>query len=130
MTGVKIISVPDQGPMGPKGDPGVDGLPGPPGGHGAAGQQGPIGPAGPQGDPGPTGPAGPPGGLGEAPTDGKLYGRSTSAWLAGVKLAGDTMTGPLFMAADPINPLGTATKQYVDTKTLRSRPPSRTPTPR
>jgi len=114
MTGVKIISVPEQGPMGPKGDPGVDGLPGPPGGHGATGAQGPAGvpgAAGPQGDPGPPGP---PGGLGEAPTDGKLYGRSSSAWTAGVKLAGDTMTGPLLMAANPTAPLGTATKQYVD----------------
>jgi hypothetical protein len=29
-------------------------------------------------------------------------------------LAGGTLTGPLILAADPVNPLGTATKQYVD----------------
>lgn len=31
-----------------------------------------------------------------------------------VKLSGDTMTGPLVLNADPVLPLGAATKQYVD----------------
>lgn len=31
-----------------------------------------------------------------------------------VHLAGDTMTGPLVLSADPTDPLGAATKQYVD----------------
>ena len=39
------------------------------------------------------------GGIGEAPIDAKLYGRSAAAWVAGVKLAGDTMTGPLTIPA-------------------------------
>jgi hypothetical protein len=33
-----------------------------------------------------------------------------------VNRTGDTMTGPLIQAADPVVPLGTATKQYVDSK--------------
>jgi hypothetical protein len=31
-------------------------------------------------------------------------------------LTGGTLSGPLLQAADPVNPLGTATKQYVDGK--------------
>jgi hypothetical protein len=31
----------------------------------------------------------------DAPSDGKLYGRVNAAWVAGVKLAGDTITGSL-----------------------------------
>jgi len=54
----------------------------------------------------------------EAPTDGKLYGRLSSTWVAGVKLAGDTMTGLLVLSADPSNVLGAATKQYVDGKVV------------
>jgi hypothetical protein len=46
------------------------------------------------------------GGLVEAPTDGKLYGRSNAAWTAGVKLAGDTMTGPLAIPTSPVNDNG------------------------
>lgn len=34
-----------------------------------------------------------------------------------VDTAGDTMTGPLILSADPSAPLGSATKQYVDGKT-------------
>jgi hypothetical protein len=37
------------------------------------------------------------GGIPEAPTDGALYGRQSSGWQKGVKLAGDTMTGTLVM---------------------------------
>ena len=35
------------------------------------------------------------GGYGDAPTDGKLYGRQGSTWQPGVKLTGDVMTGQL-----------------------------------
>jgi hypothetical protein len=89
MSSVKIISVPEQGPIGPKGDvgiagpPGPQGIPGPFGAQGPQGEQGPPGPTGPagqdgapggpqgpqgdvgpQGVPGPTGPAGPQGDIG------------------------------------------------------------------
>jgi microcystin-dependent protein len=37
-----------------------------------------------------------------------------------VAKAGDTMTGLLFLSADPLSNLGAATKQYVDTRVLRS----------
>jgi len=126
------------GPRGSAGVPGMPGAPGPaseiPGPEGPAGPQGPAGadstvpgpqgpqgatgPQGPQGDPGATGPQGPAGPVPEAPTDGKLYGRLSSTWVAGVKLAGDTMTGPLILNADPSNVLGAATKQYVDGKVI------------
>jgi hypothetical protein len=35
-----------------------------------------------------------------------------------VKLLGGTMGGPLLLSADPLDPLGAATKQYVDTNAL------------
>lgn len=44
-------------------------------------------------------------GLGDGPSDGALYGRLNAAWVKGVKLAGDTMTGSLVMA--PITPIET-----------------------
>jgi hypothetical protein len=51
------------------------------------GPPGPMGPMGPQGNPGspsvvpgPPGPMGPVGPVPEAPTDGKIYGRRSSAW--------------------------------------------------
>lgn len=59
------------------------------------------------------------GGIPEAPTDGALYGRQSSAWAKGVKLAGDTLTGALILAADPAVALGAATKQYVDNRAVR-----------
>lgn len=40
------------------------------------------------------------GGIPDAPADGKLYGRQSLAWSAGVKLAGDTMIGDLTIAKD------------------------------
>ena len=82
MTSVKIISVPEQGPMGPKGDRGDDGAPGTPGPHGATGQIGPPGPPGLPGAKGDQGDPGPPGGLGDGPSDGKVYGRKDAAWSA------------------------------------------------
>jgi hypothetical protein len=57
------------------------------------------------------------GALGDAPSDGSLYGRLSAAWSKAVKLAGDTMTGALLLNADPTAALGAATKQYVDGKT-------------
>jgi len=124
------------------GQAGAAGATGPVGPPGPS--DGPVGPAGPAGPPGPTGPQGPqgeqgipgaiaeapndgqfysrknlawavpPGGLIDAPSDGKLYGRVSATWAAGVKLAGDTMTGLLILSADPTSPLGAVTKQYTD----------------
>jgi len=71
--------------------------------------------------------------VGEAPVDGQVYGRrgSDASWVtvdmgmiggivpaldAKVDVAGDTMTGPLTLAADPASAMQAATKQYVDTK--------------
>jgi hypothetical protein len=48
--------------------------------QGPAGPTGAPGPAGPQGATGPQGPPGSGGGVTEAPTDGQLYGRQSSAW--------------------------------------------------
>jgi hypothetical protein len=58
------------------------GLPGPPG---------PQGPVGPQGIPGIDT------GIGEAPTDGKIYGRqgNTTAWVEVLPLTGGTVAGPV-----------------------------------
>ena len=127
----QTLTVPSVGPPGPIGPSGPMGPPGPQGpqGPGGTGPQGPAGPAGPQGvkgdagPPGPQGPQGadstvpgPPGGLGEAPSDGKVYGRRNAAWGAAVNLAGDTMAGPLALAADPSAAMQAATKQYVDGK--------------
>lgn len=107
------------GPQGPQGGTGPVGAQGPKGNQGDTGPQGPfgpIGPQGPQGVPGPqgaTGAQGPPGGIGEAPLDGKQYGRTSATWteIIGqvtkayvdsemakrVAKAGDSMTGPLLM---------------------------------
>jgi hypothetical protein len=54
------------------------------------------------------------GGLADAPSDGTSYGRRNGAWENVLSLLGGTLTGPLLLAADPTVPLGTATKQYVD----------------
>jgi hypothetical protein len=87
-----------------------------------------IGPAGP---PGPTGPQGPPGlpGAGSPASDPPLMDGTvaigTSLMFARedhvhpsdtsrIAKAGDTMTGPLLLAADPTTALGAATKQYAD----------------
>jgi len=63
-------------------------------------EQGPPGPIGPQGPignpgspsvvPGPPGPKGDPGAVPEAPTDGKIYGRRSSAWN---EISGGTAAG-------------------------------------
>jgi len=42
-----------------------------------------------------------------------------------VNIPGDTMTGPLVLPADPVNPLEAATKQYVDTLTAGKVPVTR-----
>jgi hypothetical protein len=72
-----LLNVPQTGPAGPAGPPGTEGP------KGDVGPQGPQGVPGTKGDPGPTGETGtpgPPGGLGEAPSDGSLYGRMDAAW--------------------------------------------------
>src|SRR4029077_2768611 len=46
-------------------------------------------------------------------TDGKLYGRLSSTWVAGVKLAGDTMTGHLSLPTGPAA-ANAVRKDYVD----------------
>jgi hypothetical protein len=46
---------------------------------------------------------------------------STSAGAAYLPLTGGTLTGPLIQAADPVQPLGSATKQYVDAQNVRYR---------
>jgi Collagen triple helix repeat (20 copies) len=112
-----------QGPQGVEGPPGVDGTPGgpqgPQGDVGPTGPAGPTGATGPQGPQGDVGPQGPQGTLADAPQDAKLYGRLNGAWVHGVNAAGDTMQGPLVLAADPANALQAATKQYVDGKVMQ-----------
>ena len=121
-----------EGPQGPQGEAST--VPGP---------QGPEGPQGPQGIEGPEGPGSrvntqddPPAG----PADGDLWWESDSGrlhimypdpdgnryWVQAaasvadvdntqlVKKAGDQMTGPLILSANPTVPLGAATKQYAD----------------
>jgi len=84
-----IIQTGPPGPPGPPGAEGPQGLPGPPGVRGnpgptgPTGATGPTGPVGEQGVQGIQGVPGPPGGLGEAPTDGKFYGRMSGAWSIG-----------------------------------------------
>jgi hypothetical protein len=53
---------------------------------------------------------------------------NTSQWVIAnnfggnyLALTGGTMTGPLLQAADPVQPLGSATKQYVDATNIRYR---------
>jgi hypothetical protein len=97
------------GPTGPKGDKGDAGPTGPVGPLGPKGDTGLTGPQGDQGPAGPQGVPGPPGGLGEAPQDGKTYGRMNAAWVVAggggldqatadaryVNIDGDAMTGQL-----------------------------------
>jgi hypothetical protein len=87
---VETISVGEVGPPGPPGPQGPMGGAGPqgiPGTQGPVGPQGPQGaastvpgPQGPKGDQGIQGPVGPTGPVPEAPTDGQIYGRKSSAW--------------------------------------------------
>src|SRR5262249_12277475 len=58
-------------------------------------------------------------GLTDAPSDGTLYGRKNLAWVRGVQLAGDAMTGLLVLSGDPTAALGAATKQYMDSRAVR-----------
>ena len=127
---LQTLTVPSVGPPGPPGPPGPAGAPGVqgpmgPGGTGPQGEPGPAGPQGIKGDIGPVGPVGPIGPIGpqgvpgppgtgayvEAPSDGFLYARQNVSWQKAVNRAGDSMTGPLMLAADPTAPLQAATKQ-------------------
>jgi hypothetical protein len=53
-------------------------------------------------------------GLPDAPMDDVLYGRRDGGWVHALSLDGGTMVGALTLAADPVNPLDAATKQYAD----------------
>jgi Collagen triple helix repeat (20 copies) len=95
------------GPQGIKGDKGDTGSQGPQGVKGNTGDTGQTGLQGPQGvqgvkgDTGDQGVPGPPGGLGEAPVDGKIYGRSDAVWTevtgggATIAIADDPPTSPV-----------------------------------
>ena len=123
------------GPKGDKGDKGDQGDVGPQGPQGVKGDKGD------QGDIGPMGPGGvaqvivsdsPPAGAADnvlwwESDTGLLYFRyndgTSTQWViaapqpdvsAFLQKAGDTMSGPLVLAADPAAPLQAATKQYVD----------------
>jgi hypothetical protein len=50
----------------------------------------------------------------DAPNDGTIYGRGSASWIHVLPLTGGTLSGPLMLAADPVQPLDAATKQYVD----------------
>jgi hypothetical protein len=54
------------------------------------------------------------GGIVDAPNDGSAYGRQSTAWQKVLALAGGTLTGRLFLVADPLSPFEAATKAYVD----------------
>jgi hypothetical protein len=86
----------NQGVVGPAGPastvPGPAGPAGPQGEQGEQGEQGLQGLTGEQGEPGPEGPKGDPGILDEAPTDGKVYGRSMSAWVEAATASGANVT--------------------------------------
>jgi hypothetical protein len=107
------------GPPGPTGPGGPEG--GPPGPDGPIGPQGPVGetgpqgPQGPQGEPGTVGPVGPQGATGSQGVQG-IPGEITLATgdARYVNVAGDTVTGPLLLSADPSNDLGAVTKRYAD----------------
>jgi Chaperone of endosialidase len=64
------------------------------------------------------------GGIPEAPADGTTYGRNNGGWTNVLRLTGGTLTGPLIQAADPVNPLGTVTKQYADAIQASIVPPA------
>lgn len=53
-------------------------------------------------------------GQADAPSDSRTYGRLNGTWFRVVSAAGDTMTGPLVLSADPTLALGAVTKQYSD----------------
>ena len=119
------------GPVGPQGPQGVQGNP-----STVPGPVGPVGPVGPQGVPGvgvstiyfaDSPPAGVPDGTMWWESDtGLLYLKfndgNSSQWVIAAPQpdfssfmlkSGSTMTGPLILNADPTNPLGAATMQYV-----------------
>ncbi len=120
------------GPKGDKGDTGDTGPQGPKGDQGDQGDTGPIGPMGPGGVAQVIASDSPPAGAADnvlwwESDTGLLYFRyndgTSTQWViaapqpdvsAFLQKAGDTMSGPLVLAADPAAPLQAATKQYVD----------------
>jgi len=129
-----------QGPKGDKGDKGDTGAQGPQGIQGIQGVKGDKGDKGDQGNVGPAGAAGAQLYIGDdppaVPSQNTLWWESdtgtlwvyyndgtSSQWVQAVAVpsvatlvqkAGDTMTGPLALPADPTLALQAATKQYVD----------------
>ena len=111
----------DKGDPGTNGTNGVDGAPGAKGDKGdkgdpgIQGQQGVKGDKGDKGDPGQAG-----AGTGDMLAANNLtdvVSKPTSlANIGGLAIAGGTMTGPLYLNADPGAALGAASKQYVDNK--------------
>jgi hypothetical protein len=53
---------------------------------------------------------------GDSPFDGSAYGRDDAHWVRVVQVAGDRMTGPLYLPAPPVLPSEAANKEYVDSK--------------
>ncbi|MBO4228385.1 hypothetical protein [Bradyrhizobium neotropicale] len=51
---------------------------------------------------------------GEAPSDGKTYGRRNAAWSEALPIGGGTLTGPLNLAADPTTDSQAGNKHYID----------------
>src|SRR5215472_17524285 len=49
----------------------------------------------------------------DAPDDLNVYGRGQAAWQPVLPLSGGTLTGPLTLASDPVNPLDAVTLQYM-----------------
>jgi len=75
-----------------------------------------VGPPGPPGPAGPQGPQGTPGaavGIGEAPTDGVIYGRrgDTATWLSVLPLTGGVVSGTLGVTGSITNGTGPLTIQ-------------------
>jgi hypothetical protein len=55
------------------------------------------------------------GGIGDAPLNANVYGRSNGAWVQALAITGGVLTGPLTLQSDPTAAPQAATKNYVDT---------------
>ena len=66
-------------------------------------------------------PASPVEDLGDAPLDGKTYGRMNATWVQVLPISGGALTNFLTLNADPTSALHAATKQYVDNLSGRVR---------
>lgn len=61
-------------------------------------------------------------GIGEAPTDGALYGRSNAAWSRALPIIGGTLTGPLTLNANAAAALQPVTLQQLQTRPTINQP--------